>query len=133
MKWIEFSKVKLNIDNEVKNLTIQNSYSSVYLDLDKSFSANWDIQTSHGDFSNKTVFAIKEQGDEDNKGYGPKFNKNYKGVSGGGGSKVRINSSFGEIIAGHNLQVDMSEKKRGSTSDRNRDRSRDRNSSTRVI
>ncbi|MBC7872555.1 MAG: hypothetical protein H7Y01_01090 [Ferruginibacter sp.] len=111
---LEFSKVKLNIDNDAKNLEINNSYSTVYLDMDKSFSANWDVQTSHGDFSNKTDFSIKEQGD-DNKGYGPKFNRNYKGVSGSGSGKIRIHSSFGEIIAGHNLQVDMTEKKKTKT------------------
>jgi hypothetical protein len=114
---LEFSKVKLNIDNDAKNLEINNSYSTVYLDMDKSFSANWDVQTSHGDFSNKTDFAIKEQGGDDNS-YGPKFNRNYKGVSGSGGGKIRIHSSFGEIIAGHNLQVDMTEKKKTKTKSR---------------
>jgi len=122
---LEFSKVKLNIDNDIKNLTIHNSYSSVYLDLDKGFSANWDIQTSHGGFDNKTAFAIKEQ-EEDRGGYGPRFNRNYKGVSGSGSAKVRINSSFGEIIAGHNLQVDMTEHKKDKSDKK-------RNTSTRVI
>ncbi|NOT52753.1 MAG: hypothetical protein HOP10_15925 [Chitinophagaceae bacterium] len=106
---LEFSTVKLVVDNSIKNLVINNSYSSVYLDMDKSFSASWDVQTSHGGFSNKTDFAIKEQGG-DEKGYGPRFSRNYKGTSGSGAAKVRINSSFGEIIAGHNLQVDMTDK-----------------------
>jgi hypothetical protein len=129
---LEFSKVKLDIDNEIRNLTIHNSYSTVYLDLDKNFSANWDIQTSHGNFSNKTAFAIKDQDENENKGYGPRFNKNYKGVSGSGSAKVKINSSFGEIIAGHDLQVDMTDRKRGTSGDRQRDRSGQR-SSMRVI
>jgi hypothetical protein len=77
--------------------------------VDKSFSGNWDVQTSHGGFDNKTDFAIKDQGGDDNR-YGPRFNNNYKGTSGGGSIKVRINSSFGEIVLGHNLQVDMSDK-----------------------
>ncbi len=111
---LEFSKVKLNIDNDMKILTLNNSYSSVYLDLDKSFSANWDVQTSHGEFSNKTDFAIKDPGSDD-KGYGPRFTRNYKGVSGSGSGKVKIRSSFGEIVAGHNLQVDMTEKKKSKT------------------
>lgn len=106
---LEFSTVKLNLDNDVKNLTVNNSYSSVYLDLDKGFSGNWDAHTSHGSFTNKTDFAIKEQGGEE-KSYGPKFDHNYKGVSGGGAAKVKISSSFGGITVGDNLQIDMSEK-----------------------
>jgi hypothetical protein len=130
---LEFSKVKLNIDNDAKNLTIHNSYSSVYLDLEKNFSASWDIQTSHGNFDNKTAFAIKEKGDDDDR-YGPKFNRSYSGVSGSGAGKVKINSSFGEIVAGHDLQVDMTDRKRGTTGDRkDKDRSRDRSSTNRVI
>ncbi len=108
---LQFSKVKLVFDNDAKNLTINNSYSEVYLDVDKSFSASWDIHTSHGSFSNKSDFPIKEQGDDDRQ-YGPKFSSSFKGVSGGGAAKVRVNSSFGEIIVGHNLQVDMTEKKK---------------------
>jgi hypothetical protein len=112
---LEFSQVKLNLDNDVKSLNIDNSYSSVYLDLEKNFSANWDIRTSHGEFSNKTAFAIKEEGGDTDKGYGPKFNRTYKGVSGGGAAKVKINSSFGEIVAGHDLQVDFSKKHKTKT------------------
>jgi hypothetical protein len=107
---LQFSNVKLDLDNDVKSLSINNSYSSVYLDLDKNFSANWDIHTSHGEFSNKTAFAIREEGDGDKSGYGPRFSKNYKGTSGSGVAKVEINSSFGEIVAGHDLQVDLSKK-----------------------
>lgn len=106
---LEFSTVKLNLDNDIKNLTVNNSYSSVYLDLEKSFSGNWDVHTTHGAFTNKTDFAIKEQGGEE-RGYGPGFTHNYKGVSGGGAAKVKISSSYGGITVGHNLQVDMTDK-----------------------
>lgn len=107
---LEFSQVKLNIDNDIKNLELNNSYSTVYLDVNKSLSATYTISTSHGDFSNKTAFAIKEEGKED-KGYGPRFNRTFSGTSGSGSSKLRISSSFGEIIVGHDLKVDLSEKK----------------------
>ena len=109
---IEFSNVKIDLDNEVKNLQLRNSYSAVYLDLDRNFGANWEIQTSHGEFSNKTGFPIKEEGSDD-KGYGPRFTKKYKGVSGSGSASIKINSSFGEIVAGHDLQVDLGRKKKG--------------------
>ncbi|MEO6610596.1 MAG: hypothetical protein ABIT05_00635 [Chitinophagaceae bacterium] len=107
---LEFSRVKLNVDNDAKSLTINNSYSTVYLDLDKSYSATYDINTSHGSFSNESSFSIKKQGDDNNR-YGPSFSQHYTGTSGSGSSKVKVESSFGEIIAGHNMQVDLTEKK----------------------
>ncbi|HMU46173.1 MAG TPA: hypothetical protein PKC72_07395 [Chitinophagaceae bacterium] len=106
---LEFSKVKLNIDNDAKSLDIHNSYSTVYLDLDKNLSASYDITTSHGNFSNESSFTIKKEG-SDEKSYGPTFTNRYSGTSGSGSTKLKVNSSFGEIITGHNLQVDMSEK-----------------------
>ena len=106
---LSFSQVKLNIDNDVKSLDIHNSYSTVYLDLTKNLSATFDINSSHGEFSNKSSFTIKEEGKED-RGYGPRFDRKYSGTSGSGSSKLKINSSFGEIVLGHDLKVDLSEK-----------------------
>ncbi len=106
---LQFSQVKLNVDNDTKSLNINNSYSTVYLDLDKNFSATYDINTSHGGFSNKTGFDIKRQGDDDDR-YGPRFNEKYTGTSGSGNCKVKISSSFGSVIAGHDLKVDLSQK-----------------------
>ena len=108
---LEFSKVKLNLDNDAKSLTINNSYSSVYLDVDKSLSASYDINTSHGGFTNETAFTIKKEGEDNNK-YGPNFNSHYTGTSGSGSSKIKVKSSFGELTMGHNLQVDMTEKRK---------------------
>lgn len=108
---LEFSQVKLNVDNDLKNLDIHNSYSTVYLDVSKNLSASYDITTSHGNFSNKSSFTInKEGGDE--KGYGPRFTHRYSGTSGNGGAKLKVKSSFGEIIIGHDMQVDLNEKKK---------------------
>lgn len=115
----EFSNVKVNFDNDLKNLTVNNSYAAVYLDVDKNFSGNWDIHTSHGDFNNKSDFAIKEQGREE-KSYGPRFDRTFKGTSGGGSTKVKINSSFGEIVVGHNLQVDMTDKHKNKNKSKNK-------------
>jgi hypothetical protein len=104
-------KIKVNLDNEVKDLDIKNSYSTLYLDCAKNFSANYDISTSFGEFNNKTAFAIKEQGKEDEDRHGPKFDHKYAGTSGSGSTKVRIKSSFGEVVIGHDLVVDMTENK----------------------
>lgn len=111
----EFSDVKLNLDNDVKNLELNNSYSTVYLDVDKNISAAYDIRTSHGEFSNKTSFAINEDAKEDSH-YGPRFNRNYKGSSGSGSAKLKVNSSFGEIIIGHDLKMEKGDKHKGSHS-----------------
>ena len=110
-------KIKVNLDNDVKDLDIKNSYSKLYIDINKNFSAKYDISTSFGEFTNKTAFAIKEQGKEDDDDrHGPRFDHKYSGSSGSGSTNVKIKSSFGEIIIGHDLVVDMTEsKKRGKT------------------
>jgi len=106
---LSFSQVKLNIDNDIKSLDIHNSYSTVYLDLNKNLSATYDINTSYGEFSNKSSFTIKEEGKEDHR-YGPRSDRKFSGTSGSGSLKLKINSSFGEIVLGHDLKVDLSEK-----------------------
>jgi hypothetical protein len=118
-------KIKMNVDNDVKDLDIKNSYSTLYLDLNKNFSGNYNISTSFGEFKNKTAFAIKEQGkdDGDENHYRPKFDHKYTGTSGSGNTKVNIKSSFGEIIMGHDLVVDMSDTKH---KDRDRDKDKDK-------
>jgi hypothetical protein len=108
-------KIKVNIDNDVKGLDIKNSYSTLYLDLNKNFSGKYDISTSFGDFKNKSDFIIKEDGKDDDRN-GPRFDHKYTGTSGSGNTKINIKSSFGQIILGHDLVVDMTEsKKKGKT------------------
>ncbi|HUS01239.1 MAG TPA: hypothetical protein VMY77_05910, partial [Chitinophagaceae bacterium] len=46
--------VKVNVDNDVKSLDIDNSYSTLYLDLSKNLSASYNISTSYGSFKNKS-------------------------------------------------------------------------------
>jgi len=106
-------KIKVNLDNDVKDLDIKNSYSKLYIDINKNFSAKYDISTSFGEFTNKTAFAIKEQGkDDDDDRHGPRFDHKYSGSSGSGSTNVKIKSSFGEIIIGHDLVVDMTKKEK---------------------
>jgi hypothetical protein len=106
---LEFSNVKLMIGNDAKGLDIHNSYSAVYLDLDKNLSASFDISTSHGEFTNKSDFTIKKEG-SDESGYGPKFTNHYTGTAGNGGMAIKVISSFGSITTGHNLQMDLTDK-----------------------
>jgi len=103
-------KIKIGLSNEVKDLDMKNSYSTVYLDATGNLSADFDVHTSFGEFKNKTSFAINEEKSDSDR-HGPKFDKNYSGRAGSGANKVNIRSEFGEVILGHNLQVDFSEKK----------------------
>jgi len=103
-------KIKIGLNNDVKDLDMKNSYSTVYLDAAGNLSADFDIHTSFGEFKNKTSFAINEE-KSDSERHGPKFDKDFSGRAGSGANKVKIRSEFGEVILGHNLQVDFSEKK----------------------
>ncbi len=103
-------KIKIGLSNDVKDLDLKNSYTTVYLDASTNLSASFDIHTSFGEFKNKTSFAISEE-KSDSERHGPKFDKDYSGRAGSGSNKVNIRSEFGEVILGHNLQVDFSEKK----------------------
>jgi hypothetical protein len=109
---VEFSDaIKIGMNNSVSSLDLKSSYSQVYLDVPNNLSASFSVHTSFGEFKNKTAFAIKEERDDDDR-HGPKFDKDYSGNAGSGGNKVKIRSEFGEVTLGHNLDVDMSEKKK---------------------
>jgi hypothetical protein len=101
--------VKLVLENNVKDVTIKNNFSNLYLDVNKNLSANFDINTNFGEFSNKTDFAISQQDKEDNS-HGPKFRHQYSGKSGAGTAPVKIRSEFGQVTVGHNLEMKVAEK-----------------------
>ncbi len=107
------SAIKINVDNDVKSLDIDNSYSTLYLDLSKNLSASYNISTSYGSFKNKTDFKIDGGGDEGKRT--DYMTSKYSGTSGSGGNKLTVHSSFGTVIAGHDLQVDTSKKKKSAT------------------
>lgn len=101
--------VKLVLENSVKDISIKNNFSNLYLDVTKNFSGNFDISTNFGEFSNKTDFAISQQGkDDDNRG--PQFSHSYSGKSGSGSTAVKIRSEFGQVTVGHNLEMKVAEK-----------------------
>jgi len=98
--------VKLHVDNDTKELTVKNSYSRLYLNVNTNISANFDISTSYGDLNNKTSFDIKEENADDNH-RGPRFNKRYQGKSGSGNIAMKIKSEYGQITLGHNPDIDV--------------------------
>lgn len=117
---LEFCDVaKLKVDNATKELDIKNKYSHLYLDVNTNFSAAFDISTSFGNLSNKTNFAIKEEGqNDDNKRHGPKFNKRYTGKSGDGNTTMKIRSEYGQITLGHNLNINTDRNRNNNTNNR---------------
>lgn len=112
---IEFcDKVRIGVDNNSKDLNIRSSYSNLYLNTPTNLSSSFDIKTSFGEFTNKTSFNLKKQGEDDEKNYGPKFDKQFNGIAGSGSNRIKINSDFGEVILGHNLDVDFNSSKKKS-------------------
>jgi hypothetical protein len=101
--------VKLVVENNVKQLNIVNNFSNLYLDVNKNFSAKFYINTNFGEFSNQTDFAISKQ-DKDDNSHGPKFKHQYAGTSGSGNTSVKIQSEFGQVTVGHNLEMKVAEK-----------------------
>jgi hypothetical protein len=101
--------VKLVLENNVKDISINNNFSKLYLDVNKNFSGNFDIRTNFGEFSNKTDFTISKDGKDDDS-HGPKFSHQYSGKSGSGTTTVKIRSEFGQVTVGHNLEMKVAEK-----------------------
>jgi hypothetical protein len=115
---------KLRVDNNTKALTVKNSFSNLYLDLNTNISANFDISTNFGDLHNKTNFEIKEEGDNDDR-HGPRFNKRYQGKAGSGSTDMKIKSEYGQITLGHNLNIDMNKEK-------NKEKNKDKKGTVRI-
>ena len=100
------NSVKLNVDNSIKSINLNNSFSDVILSVPNNLSASYTISTSHGGFTNKSSFNISEEDDnKDSKHYGPRFNHKYSGNSGGGASKIKVHTNFGDVIIAHSMDV----------------------------
>lgn len=97
--------IKLGVSNNIKSLTIKNSFTQLYLDCSANLSANFDIKTSFSEVTNKTGFAIKKEGEDDER-RGPKFDHRYVGKAGSGNIEMKIKSDFGDVIVGHNIPFD---------------------------
>lgn len=107
--------VKLNVSNNIKSLNINNNFGTIYLDADKNLSANFNIKTSFGEFSNETAFAVNKDRDENR---WVNTSHSYSGKTGNGNIPIKINSSFGKIKLVHDFQFDVNEKSRARSRDR---------------
>jgi hypothetical protein len=108
---IEFcDKLKITIDNDIRDFDLKTSYSNVYLDVNKGLSANYDIVSNYGELTNSSTFTLNKQSDE-NRYYSS--SSRFSGTSGSGGSKMKIRNEFGKVTLGHDLKVDMTAGKKG--------------------
>jgi len=92
----EFSgNVQFDVDNNIEELSVFESYSTIKMNVTKALSANIDVHTSFGNFHNNTDFKIAEDREDDDNG--PRFDKDYSGKAGDGKAKIKIKSSFGNV------------------------------------
>jgi len=66
------------VNNNIEDLSINDSYSTIRLVVSKELSASFTIHTNFGDFHNSTDFSIPEAKEDDDNG-GPKFDKDFSG------------------------------------------------------
>ena len=86
---------QIGINNNIEELSINESYSSLRLIVQKELSADFSIHTNFGSFHNGTEFNISAAKDDDDNG--PHFDKDYAGTLGGGKAKIKVKSSFGDV------------------------------------
>lgn len=90
------SHIQINVGESVQELNVMESYSGIRMVVDKNLSAQINIHTNFGEFSNESDFSIKEkhEGDED---YGPHFERDYTGTLGEGKAQIKVKSEFGSL------------------------------------
>jgi hypothetical protein len=109
---LEFcSSVRLNLDNNLTNLDLKTSYSTVNLKPMGELPASYTIFTSFGSFKNNSGIKFSSDEDDDNQ-KGPKFDYEYSGKTGSGSIPVKVKSSFGKIIVGEASEADMKDKEK---------------------
>jgi len=121
---------KLHVDNDTKELSVKNSYSHLYLDVNTNINASFDISTNFGNLNNKTNFDIKEEGNDDDR-HGPRFNKRYTGKSGNGNIAMKIKSDYGDVTLGHNINIDVNKDDR-KDKDKDKDKEKDKKHTVKI-
>jgi hypothetical protein len=98
--------------------------------VNKDLSAQFDVHTSFGKFHNESDISIAEA-KEDDKDWGPKFDKDYSGKAGEGRAKIRIKSSFGSVRLSYTGSGDNGNEDEGDDDDnkgknKNKDKHKDK-------
>jgi hypothetical protein len=89
------SRVQINV-GDVKDLTINESYSGIRMVVDKNVSAQINIHTNFGEFRNESEYTIKEKNEEGDDP-GPKFDRDYSGTLNDGKAQIKVKSEFGSL------------------------------------
>lgn len=122
---IEFSsRVQFALANDIEELLLNESYSTLRMVVDKALSARFEIHSSFGTVHNETGFSIKEDRDPDNDS-GPRFDIDYNGQSGDGKAHIKVKSSFGTLNITHVAAEDRGSRK--NKDDKNADNDDDDN------
>jgi hypothetical protein len=105
------SNVRIGVTDDIKELSVFESYSEMRVIVDKELSAEFDVHTNFGNFHNESDFSISKKEEE---GDGPHFDSDYSGKAGDGKARIKIKDSFGSVRLTY-------------VSERDRDRDKDRN------
>ncbi|MBL0144865.1 MAG: hypothetical protein IPP48_03045 [Chitinophagaceae bacterium] len=100
---------KVVLDNDATLVNINESYSKLNIKPSADFSATYDVRTSFGSFKNRTGSKFSRTDEEPD--YGADTDKDYEGQTGNGACKVKIKSSFGNVILGEATAEEMKSKK----------------------
>ena len=122
----EFShNVKFNVADDIKELGVFESYSSVRMVVTKELSADFEVHTSFGSFDNDSDFGIKEEREGGDNDYGPRFDKEFSGKAGDGKAKIKIKSSFGSVKLSHTWSSE-NDKSEGKDKDKSKHKHKDK-------
>jgi hypothetical protein len=99
---------KMNLENDLTGLMLNESYSTINLKPASNFSATYHIKTSFGSVKDRSNANIQRTDKPDE--YGPDSDRTYEGKSGSGAAKIEIKSSFGKIIIGEATAEEMKDK-----------------------
>lgn len=94
------------------SVDVSAQHSDVTIVVPKEMSAQYDIDTHFGSFENNSSFAIKKEGDDDSNRNGPQFNKSYKGSSGSGKTRIKLDGNFTDFEIGHDAPAPKEKKKK---------------------
>ena len=114
-------KIKLNLEfcngivlylnSGQSDIDVKTSYSNINLKPSSDFSATYEISTNFGNFRNRTAIKFDKEGDGRDE-RGPRFDFKFNAKTGSGAAKIRINSSFGNVIIGEAEPDEMDEKEK---------------------
>jgi hypothetical protein len=107
---IEFcNKIILPLDNNLNSFEMKGSYSTINLKPAKEFSGAYSINTSFGNFNNRTAMRFDLESEDPNSDKF-KFERFFSLKTGNGNIPVKIQVSFTTLIMGETTEEDFKDK-----------------------